>query len=95
MSRRRQHRVDWRSGHAPHLVPSGYEGRHVRRAWFGRGETRLRSLVSKDRLYKPMVKASGAQRESDGVVVPRVVSRTAAGRAPTSVTLGTKERARA
>ena len=31
----------------------------------------LCSLVSKDRLYKPMVKTSGAQRESGGVVVPR------------------------
>src|SRR5207247_10506449 len=31
---------------------------------------RLRSLVSKDRSYKPVVKSSGAQRESDGVVVP-------------------------
>jgi RNA-directed DNA polymerase len=37
---------------------------------FGTGETRLRSLVSKDRSYKPVVKSSGAQRESDGVVVP-------------------------
>ncbi len=35
----------------------------------GTGEARLRSLVSKDRLYKPMAKASGAQRESEGVVV--------------------------
>jgi RNA-directed DNA polymerase len=41
----------------------------VHRAWFGTGETRLCSLVSKDRSYKPVVKASGAQRESDGVVV--------------------------
>ena len=40
------------------------------RSWFGTGEARLRSLVSKDRSYKPMVKSSGAQRESDGVVVP-------------------------
>lgn len=39
-------------------------------AWFGTGETRLRSLVSKDRSYKPMVKSSGAQRESGGLVVP-------------------------
>jgi hypothetical protein len=35
----------------------------------GTGEARLRSLVSKDRLYKPMAKAGGAQRESEGVVV--------------------------
>src|ERR1700684_2273112 len=39
-------------------------------AWFGTGETRLCSLVSKDRSYKPVVKSGGAQRESDGVVVP-------------------------
>jgi RNA-directed DNA polymerase len=37
---------------------------------FGRGETRLASLVSKDRSYKPVVKSSGGERESDGVVVP-------------------------
>ena len=41
--------------------------------WFGTGEARLRSLVSKDRWYKPMVKSAGAQRESDGVVVPLIV----------------------
>jgi hypothetical protein len=74
MSRRRQHPTYWRSGHAPGRVPPGYGDRHVRTAWFGTGETRLRSLVSKDRSYKPVVKASGAQRESDGVVVPLVVS---------------------
>jgi RNA-directed DNA polymerase len=39
-------------------------------AWFGTGETRLCGLVSKDRSYKPVVKSDGAQRESDGVVVP-------------------------
>jgi hypothetical protein len=41
------------------------------RAGSGRGtrETRLPSLVSKDRSYKPMVKSGGGQRESDGVVV--------------------------
>ena len=55
---------------APGRVPPGYGERHVRKVRFGRGETRLRSLVSKDRSYKPVVKSSGAQRESDGVVVP-------------------------
>ena len=35
----------------------------------GTRETRLSSLVSEDRLYKPMVKAGGGQRESEGVVV--------------------------
>jgi RNA-directed DNA polymerase len=42
----------------------------VRTVWFGTGEARLHSLVSEDRSYKPMVKSSGVQRESDGVVVP-------------------------
>ena len=35
----------------------------------GTRETRLRSLVSKDRLYKPSAKSSGAQRESEGAVL--------------------------
>ena len=35
----------------------------------GTRETRLPGLVSEDRPYKPMVKAGGGQRESDGVVV--------------------------
>jgi hypothetical protein len=35
----------------------------------GTRETRLSSLVSRDRSYKPMVKSGGGQRESDGVVV--------------------------
>jgi hypothetical protein len=35
----------------------------------GTRETRLSSLVSKDRLYKPVVKSSGGQRESEGAVV--------------------------
>ncbi len=48
-------------------------------ARFGTGETRLRSLVSKDHSYKPMVKSSGAQRESDGVVVPLIAGRNPAG----------------
>ena len=39
------------------------------RSGSGTREARLRSFVSKDRSYKPMVKSSGAQRESDGVVV--------------------------
>ena len=47
--------------------------------WFGTGEARLRSLVSKDRSYKPMVKSSGAQRESDGVVVPLIAGMNPAG----------------
>jgi hypothetical protein len=39
------------------------------RSGCGTRETRLCSLVSKDRLYKPMAKSSGARRESVGVVV--------------------------
>ena len=35
----------------------------------GTRETRLSSLVSEDRSYKPMAKSGGGQRESDGVVV--------------------------
>jgi len=45
-------------------VPSGYGERHVRKVWFGTGEARLCSLVSKDRRYKPVVKSDGAQRET-------------------------------
>ena len=39
------------------------------RSVIGTRETRLSSLVSKDRSYKPMVKSSGGQRESDGVIL--------------------------
>ncbi len=67
------------SGDALGRVPSGYGERHVRTVWVGTGETRLRSLVSKDHSYKPMVKSSGAQRESDGVVVPVIAGRNPAG----------------
>jgi RNA-directed DNA polymerase len=67
------------SGDALGRVPSGYGDRHVRTVRFGTGEARLRSLVSKDRSDKPVVKSSGAQRESDGVVVP---GRGASSRAP-------------
>src|SRR5215211_2425780 len=38
----------------------------------GTRETRLSSLVSKDRSYKPTAKACGGQRESEGVVVVRI-----------------------
>ena len=47
--------------------------------WFGTGEARLSSRVSKDRSYKPMVESSGGKRESDGVVVPPIAARNAAG----------------
>jgi hypothetical protein len=78
MSRRRPRRRYWRSDRPP-SVSSGYGERHVHKVWFGTGEARLRSLVSKDRSYKPVVKSSGAQRESDGVVVLRIAVSTAAG----------------
>ena len=51
-------------------VLPGYGERHVRKVWVGTGETRLCGLVSRDRSDKPVVKPGGAQRESDGVVVP-------------------------
>ena len=46
-------------------------------------------LVSKDRRYKPVVKSGGAQRESDGVVVPLIAGMNPAGgkEPPTSVVL--------
>ena len=50
-------------------VPAGYGKLHARKVCVGTWETRLPSLVSKDRSYKPMVKSSGGQRESEGVVV--------------------------
>jgi hypothetical protein len=42
------------------------------RSGHGTRETRLPSLVSKDRSYKPCVKSSGGQRESEGVVVVQI-----------------------
>jgi hypothetical protein len=42
------------------------------RSGHGTRETRLGSLVSKDRPYKPMVKSGGAQRESEGAVVVQI-----------------------
>jgi len=60
-------------------VPPGYGERHVRTVGFGTGEARLPSLVSKYCSYKPMVKSSGGKRESDGVVVPLIAARNAAG----------------
>ena len=57
------------SGHALGQVPPGYGERHVRKGWFGTGEARLASFVSKDRRYKPVVKSDGGQRESDGAIV--------------------------
>jgi hypothetical protein len=72
-------------GSACRVLP-GCGGRHVRRVWFGR-EALLRSLVSHDQSYKPMVKSIGAQRESDVVVYRRSAGdRTRrAGRAPTLI----------
>ncbi len=71
--------MDWRSGHAHCRVLSGYGERHVRMVWFGTGETRLCSFVSRDRPDKPVVKPGGVQRESDGVVVPVIAGMHPAG----------------
>ncbi len=67
------------SGDAHGRVPSGYGERHVRTVWFGTGEARLASLVSKDRRDKPVVKLNGGKRESDGVVVPLIAGMNPAG----------------
>jgi len=53
-------------------VPPGYGELHARRVWFGTREARLSSLVSEDRSYKPRVKSSGGQRESEGAIVVRI-----------------------
>ncbi len=45
----------------------------------GTGETRLPSLVSEDRSYKPTVKSSGGQRESERVIGPQIGARDAPG----------------
>jgi hypothetical protein len=57
MSRRvtRQHSTYWRTGDVLGRVLPGYGERHVCTVWFGTGVTRLSSLVSKDRLHKPVV----------------------------------------
>ena len=52
--------------------PRGMETCTRARSDHGTRETRLASLVSEDRSYKPMVKSGGGQRESDGVVVVRI-----------------------
>ena len=83
MSRRRLYPTVWRSGHASVGPSRGTGSGTYAMAWFGTGETRLCGLVSKDRSYKPVVKSSGAQRESDGVVVPgRVLVARAPGKGP-------------
>jgi RNA-directed DNA polymerase len=71
MSRRRPCPPGPVPGSAWRVFP-GYGERHAITVWGGTGEARLRRLVSKDRSYKPMVKSAGAQRESDGVVVPLI-----------------------
>ena len=53
-------------------VLPGYGELHARTVWFGTRETRLSSLVSKDRPYKLMAKSGGGQRESEGVVVVQI-----------------------
>jgi RNA-directed DNA polymerase len=79
MSRRRPGPAGGRSGDAPVGSSRGTGSGTCARFRHGTGEARLRSLVSKDRSYKPMVKSAGAQRESDGVVVPQIAARNAVG----------------
>ena len=56
-------------GSACRVLP-GYGGWHVRTVWAGTGEARLLMPASGgDRWYKPSVKSSGGQRESEGVIV--------------------------
>ena len=72
MSRRRPCPAGPVPGSACRVLP-GYGGRHARTVWAGTGETRLPGLRrAKTRLYKPMVKSPGGQRESEGVVVPLI-----------------------
>jgi len=52
--------------------PRGRETCTRARSDHGTRETRLASLLSKDRWYKPSAKSSGGQRESEGVVVVRI-----------------------
>ena len=79
MSRRRPMSDHLAFRNAPGRVPPGYGERHVRTVWVGTGETRLPSLVSKDRPDKPMVKLDGGKRESDGVVVLPIAGMNPAG----------------
>jgi len=64
--------VRWVEFRSRRRVPPGYGELHARTVWFGTRETRLSSLVSKDRSYKPMVKSGGGQRESEGAIVVRI-----------------------
>jgi hypothetical protein len=59
-----------RIGHGGSL--RGREACTHARSDHGTRETRLVSLLSNDRSYKPMAKSSGGQRESEGVVVVRI-----------------------
>src|SRR5947209_8320406 len=65
MSRRRRYSTYWRSGHALGRVPPGYGDRHARTVWFGTGEARLASLVSKDRRYKSQLTPSWVAERSE------------------------------
>src|SRR5205809_6266567 len=75
------------SGDALGRVPSGYMDRHARTVWFGTGEARLASLVSKDRRYKPVgspTEVSGRPTGSEYLGGRRLPEHQ--GRVPTSVT---------
>jgi hypothetical protein len=61
-------------------VPPGYGDRHVRMVSSrNRRDPSAQPSSGKDRSYKPMVKSSGRQRESDGVVVLEIAVNNAAG----------------
>ena len=70
MSRRRQHPA--RQIRSARRVSAGYGAQHACKEQSGTRETRLRGRRhGKVRSYKPKAKSSAAQRESEGIVVPR------------------------
>src|SRR5215472_5912001 len=77
MSRRRPRLVDPVRGYGP-PGPSGVGGSERAQGLVGnRRDPSALPSSGKDRPYKPMVKSGGAQRESDGVVVPEAAHRDA------------------
>lgn len=69
MSRRRP--CPQRFSVLPPWASPGYRGRHALKRSVAEQERPVSAAVSRQgRSYKPMVKASGAERESQGVVVP-------------------------
>src|SRR5215470_15159149 len=75
MSRRRPRLVDPVRGYGPPGLP-GVRGSGRAQGQVGnRRDPSVQPTSGKDRPYKPMVKSGGAQRESDGVVVPEATRR--------------------